>query len=152
MGSLRLIVKSFRQTLDKNNTSMAAAFAGTWNLDKNENFDKFLQEVGVGVIKRKVAAGLKPKLTFSISANGFTLDNNKGKVSNVDGESKKKTISVQLLVQPFGNSKVIKWLVFLRSKRAARRSTLQGKLSGDSCTKFWKVMELLLNVLLTKHN
>merc|ERR1712080_16748 len=84
MGSLRLIVKSFRQTLDKNNTSMAAAFAGTWNLDKNENFDKFLQEVGVGVIKRKVAAGLKPKLTFSISANGFTLDNNKGKVSNVE--------------------------------------------------------------------
>ena len=33
---------------------MADVFTGTYKLSKSENFDEFLTELGIGVIKRKV--------------------------------------------------------------------------------------------------
>jgi hypothetical protein len=33
---------------------MADVFTGNWKLSKSENFDEFLSELGIGMIKRKV--------------------------------------------------------------------------------------------------
>ncbi|KAK6015389.1 lipocalin / cytosolic fatty-acid binding protein [Ostertagia ostertagi] len=38
------------------------SFEGKWVLDKSENFDEYMKEVGVGLITRKAAAQIKVKL------------------------------------------------------------------------------------------
>lgn len=41
-------------------------FVGVWKLDRSENFQEFLQEVGVGLPLRKMASLAKPEMTISI--------------------------------------------------------------------------------------
>ncbi|KAK5972123.1 Receptor-type tyrosine-protein phosphatase delta [Trichostrongylus colubriformis] len=38
------------------------SFEGKWSLDKSENFDEYMKEVGVGLITRKAAAHIKVQL------------------------------------------------------------------------------------------
>ncbi|KAK6041470.1 hypothetical protein COOONC_21025, partial [Cooperia oncophora] len=38
------------------------SFEGKWVLDKSENFDEYMKEVGVGLVTRKAAAALKVRL------------------------------------------------------------------------------------------
>ncbi|XP_048768573.2 fatty acid-binding protein homolog 6-like [Ostrea edulis] len=41
-------------------------FEGVWKLDRSENFQEFLQEVGVGLPLRKMASLAKPEMTITI--------------------------------------------------------------------------------------
>uniref|UniRef100_A0A8C9JQG1 Fatty acid-binding protein, intestinal n=1 Tax=Panthera tigris altaica TaxID=74533 RepID=A0A8C9JQG1_PANTA len=49
------------------------AFDGTWKIDRNENYDKFMEKMGVNMVKRKLAAHDNLKLTITQEGNKFTV-------------------------------------------------------------------------------
>ncbi|XP_025729699.1 fatty acid-binding protein, intestinal [Callorhinus ursinus] len=49
------------------------ALDGTWKIDRNENYDKFMEKMGVNMVKRKLAAHDNLKLTITQEGNKFTV-------------------------------------------------------------------------------
>ncbi|XP_078399403.1 fatty acid-binding protein, intestinal [Cetorhinus maximus] len=49
------------------------AFNGTWKVERNENYDKFMEQMGVNVVKRKLANHDNLKLTILQDGNKFTV-------------------------------------------------------------------------------
>ncbi|XP_047574289.1 fatty acid-binding protein, intestinal isoform X1 [Lutra lutra] len=49
------------------------AFDGTWKIDQNENYDKFMEKMGINMVKRKLAAHDNLKLTITQEGNKFTV-------------------------------------------------------------------------------
>ncbi|CAK7316399.1 fatty acid-binding protein, intestinal [Vulpes vulpes] len=49
------------------------AFDGTWKIDRNENYDKFMEKMGINVVKRKLASHDNLKLTITQEGNKFTV-------------------------------------------------------------------------------
>ncbi|XP_057560631.1 fatty acid-binding protein, intestinal [Hippopotamus amphibius kiboko] len=49
------------------------AFDGTWKVDRNENYEKFMEKMGINVVKRKLAAHDNLKLTITQEGNKFTV-------------------------------------------------------------------------------
>ncbi|XP_006991933.1 fatty acid-binding protein, intestinal [Peromyscus maniculatus bairdii] len=49
------------------------AFDGSWKVDRSENYDKFMEKMGVNVVKRKLAAHDNLKLTITQEGNKFTV-------------------------------------------------------------------------------
>ncbi|KAM4706453.1 fatty acid-binding protein, intestinal isoform 2-T2 [Discoglossus pictus] len=49
------------------------AFNGTWKVDRNENYEKFMEVMGVNVMKRKLGAHDNLKITIQQDGNNFTL-------------------------------------------------------------------------------
>ncbi|XP_031452759.1 fatty acid-binding protein, intestinal [Phasianus colchicus] len=47
------------------------AFNGTWKIEKNENYEKFMEAMGVNVMKRKLGAHDNLKLTIQQDGNKF---------------------------------------------------------------------------------
>lgn len=45
-------------------------FVGKWKLDRSENFDSFLREIGVNFVLRKLASAASPVVTISIDDDG----------------------------------------------------------------------------------
>jgi len=52
---------------------MAAAFVGTWNMQSTENFDSYMQAVGVNVAMAKIGNQSKPTLVISVDGDTWTL-------------------------------------------------------------------------------
>lgn len=48
-------------------------FVGRWSLQTSENFDKYMEAVGVGFMLRKVATTLKPDLLFAADGEGWKM-------------------------------------------------------------------------------
>lgn len=48
-------------------------FVGKWRLEESENFDKYMEAVGVGFMLRKVATTLKPDLVFEADGEGWKM-------------------------------------------------------------------------------
>ncbi|XP_049642924.1 fatty acid-binding protein, intestinal [Suncus etruscus] len=46
---------------------------GSWKVDRNENYDKFMEKMGVNMVKRKLAAHDNLKLTITQDGNKFTI-------------------------------------------------------------------------------
>ncbi|CAK6445094.1 unnamed protein product [Pipistrellus nathusii] len=49
------------------------AFDGTWKIDRNENYDKFMEKMGINLVKRKLAAHDNLKLAISQAGSKFTV-------------------------------------------------------------------------------
>ncbi|NXN29454.1 FABPI protein, partial [Nycticryphes semicollaris] len=49
------------------------ALNGTWKIEKNENYEKFMEAMGVNVMKRKLGAHDNLKLTIQQDGNKFTV-------------------------------------------------------------------------------
>ncbi|XP_064142343.1 fatty acid-binding protein, intestinal [Loxodonta africana] len=49
------------------------AFDGTWKIDRNENYGKFMEKLGINVVKRKLGAHDNLKLTITQEGNKFTI-------------------------------------------------------------------------------
>ncbi|XP_040607855.1 fatty acid-binding protein, intestinal [Mesocricetus auratus] len=49
------------------------AFDGTWKVDRNENYDTFMEKMGVNLVKRKLGAHDNLKLTITQDGNKFTV-------------------------------------------------------------------------------
>ncbi|XP_064507507.1 fatty acid-binding protein, intestinal [Pseudopipra pipra] len=49
------------------------AFNGTWKIDRNENYEKFMEALGVNVMKRKLGAHDNLKITIQQDGNKFTV-------------------------------------------------------------------------------
>ncbi|EGW02510.1 fatty acid-binding protein, intestinal [Cricetulus griseus] len=49
------------------------AFDGNWKVDRSDNYDKFMEKMGVNVVKRKLAAHDNLKLTITQDGNKFTV-------------------------------------------------------------------------------
>ncbi|KAM5233672.1 fatty acid-binding protein, intestinal [Hipposideros larvatus] len=49
------------------------AFDGTWKVDRNENYDKFMEKMGINMVKRKLAAHDNLKLIITQEGNKFTV-------------------------------------------------------------------------------
>ncbi|XP_054417982.1 fatty acid-binding protein, intestinal [Pteronotus mesoamericanus] len=49
------------------------AFDGTWNINRNENYDKFMEKMGINIVKRKLAAHDNLKLIITQEGNKFTV-------------------------------------------------------------------------------
>jgi hypothetical protein len=52
---------------------MAANFVGVWNLTDSNNFDKYMQEVGVSAPMAKMGNMAKPTLTISVEGDTWKL-------------------------------------------------------------------------------
>ncbi|XP_023560198.1 fatty acid-binding protein, intestinal [Octodon degus] len=48
-------------------------FNGSWKVDRSENYDKFMEKMGVNIVKRKLAAHDNLKLTITQEGNKFTV-------------------------------------------------------------------------------
>ncbi|CAJ0928638.1 unnamed protein product [Ranitomeya imitator] len=48
-------------------------FNGTWKVDRSENYDKFMEEMGVNVVKRKLAAHDNLKITIQQDGDKFNV-------------------------------------------------------------------------------
>ncbi|KAM5159423.1 fatty acid-binding protein, intestinal [Callospermophilus lateralis] len=49
------------------------AFDGTWKVNRNENYDKFMEKMGINMVKRKLAAHDNLKLVITQEGNRFTV-------------------------------------------------------------------------------
>ncbi|XP_057650152.1 fatty acid-binding protein, intestinal [Chionomys nivalis] len=49
------------------------AFDGSWKVDRNENYEKFMEKMGINVVKRKLASHDNLKLTIKQEGNKFTV-------------------------------------------------------------------------------
>ncbi|XP_029439513.1 fatty acid-binding protein, intestinal-like [Rhinatrema bivittatum] len=49
------------------------AFDGTWKADKSENYDKFMEVMGVNLVKRKLASHDNLCLTIHQDGDSFTI-------------------------------------------------------------------------------
>ncbi|XP_032437921.1 fatty acid-binding protein, intestinal-like [Xiphophorus hellerii] len=49
------------------------AFNGTWKVDRNENYDKFMEQLGVNMVKRKLGEHDNLKLTFEQNGDKFHI-------------------------------------------------------------------------------
>ncbi|KAM5193938.1 fatty acid-binding protein, intestinal [Mantella aurantiaca] len=48
-------------------------FNGTWKADRNENYDKFMEVMGVNIMKRKLAAHDNLKITIQQDGDKFNV-------------------------------------------------------------------------------
>ncbi|KAM4750446.1 fatty acid-binding protein, intestinal [Anableps anableps] len=46
-------------------------FNGTWKVDRNENYEKFMEQMGVNMVKRKLAAHDNLKITIEQTGDKF---------------------------------------------------------------------------------
>ncbi|KFU90319.1 Fatty acid-binding protein, intestinal, partial [Chaetura pelagica] len=49
------------------------ALNGTWKIDRNENYEKFMEAMGVNMMKRKLGAHDNMKLIIQQDGNNFTV-------------------------------------------------------------------------------
>ncbi|XP_048799283.1 fatty acid-binding protein, intestinal [Lagopus muta] len=49
------------------------AFNGTWKVEKNENYEKFMEAMGVNLMKRKLGAHDNLKITIQQNGNKFLV-------------------------------------------------------------------------------
>ncbi|XP_005243188.1 fatty acid-binding protein, intestinal [Falco biarmicus] len=49
------------------------AFNGSWKIDKNENYEKFMEAMGVNMMKRKLGAHDNLKITIQQDGNKFSV-------------------------------------------------------------------------------
>nr|ALF07181.1 intestinal fatty acid binding protein 2 [Balaenoptera omurai] len=49
------------------------AFDGTWKVDHNENYEKFMEKMGINMVKRKLASHDNLKLIITQEGNKFTV-------------------------------------------------------------------------------
>ncbi|KAB5518347.1 hypothetical protein PHYPO_G00164730 [Pangasianodon hypophthalmus] len=49
------------------------AFNGTWKIDRNENYDKFMEQLGINMVKRKLAEHDHLKLIIEQNGDKFTI-------------------------------------------------------------------------------
>ncbi|NWR36206.1 FABPI protein, partial [Tachuris rubrigastra] len=49
------------------------AFNGTWKIDRNENYEKFMEAMGVNMMKRKLGAHDNLKITIQQDGDKFTV-------------------------------------------------------------------------------
>ncbi|XP_027545619.1 fatty acid-binding protein, intestinal isoform X1 [Neopelma chrysocephalum] len=49
------------------------AFNGSWKIDRNENYEKFMEALGVNMMKRKLGAHDNLKITIQQDGNKFTV-------------------------------------------------------------------------------
>jgi len=52
---------------------MADKFSGKYNLVSSDNFDKYLEKLGVGFMTRKIANSAKPDVEFIINGDTWTF-------------------------------------------------------------------------------
>jgi len=52
---------------------MADAFVGTWKMESSENFDKYMEAVGVNVPMAKLGSVAKPTVTISVEGDTWNL-------------------------------------------------------------------------------
>uniref|UniRef100_A0A3B3HYW9 Lipocalin/cytosolic fatty-acid binding domain-containing protein n=2 Tax=Oryzias latipes TaxID=8090 RepID=A0A3B3HYW9_ORYLA len=71
-GGYKWMSATFRHpTLSLSTSSGAMAFNGTWKADRSENYDKFLERIGVNVMKRKLAEHDNLKITIEQTGDNF---------------------------------------------------------------------------------
>ncbi|KAL0970502.1 hypothetical protein UPYG_G00242950 [Umbra pygmaea] len=49
------------------------AFNGTWKVNRNENYDKFMEQMGINVVKRKLAEHDNLKMTIQQTGDKFHI-------------------------------------------------------------------------------
>ncbi|XP_051993313.1 fatty acid-binding protein, intestinal [Xyrauchen texanus] len=48
-------------------------FNGTWKVDRNENYEKFLEQMGINMVKRKLASHDNLKITLEQNGDKFVV-------------------------------------------------------------------------------
>ncbi|NWU44686.1 FABPI protein, partial [Hylia prasina] len=49
------------------------AFDGSWKIDRNENYEKFMEAMGIGMMKRKLGAHDNLKITIKQNGDKFNV-------------------------------------------------------------------------------
>ncbi|XP_036621552.1 fatty acid-binding protein, intestinal-like [Trichosurus vulpecula] len=50
------------------------AFDGPWKVDRNENYEKFMEKMGINLVKRKLGAHDNLKITIKQTGNKMTIN------------------------------------------------------------------------------
>ncbi|XP_051558564.1 fatty acid-binding protein, intestinal-like [Myxocyprinus asiaticus] len=53
--------------------SAIMTFNGTWKVDRNENYEKFMEQMGINMVKRKLAAHDNLKITLEQKGDKFVV-------------------------------------------------------------------------------
>ncbi|XP_051983319.1 fatty acid-binding protein, intestinal-like [Xyrauchen texanus] len=53
--------------------SVIMTFNGTWKVDRNENYEKFMEQMGINMVKRKLAAHDNLKITLEQKGDKFVV-------------------------------------------------------------------------------
>lgn len=54
-------------------TSATMTFNGTWKIDRNDNYEKFMEQMGINVVKRKLAAHDNLKIILEQTGDKFHI-------------------------------------------------------------------------------
>ncbi|TNN62295.1 Fatty acid-binding protein, intestinal [Liparis tanakae] len=49
-------------------------FDGSWKIDRNDNYEKFMQEMGINLVKRKLAAHDNLKVNIAQAGDTFHVE------------------------------------------------------------------------------
>ncbi|KAH1169543.1 hypothetical protein KIL84_000528 [Mauremys mutica] len=72
--SAELHLKLIRSCLKETTASVRKmAFDGNWKVDRSENYEKFMEQMGINVMKRKLGAHDNLKITIQQEGNKFTV-------------------------------------------------------------------------------
>jgi len=101
--------------------TIKSTFGGKWKLDRSENFDEFLKEMGVGMIKRQLASKASPTCEIGVEGDQVVITNAGAKTktekcklgeemeTEVMGETGKVTVVLEgekLVMTPSASNKV----------------------------------------------
>uniref|UniRef100_A0A8C2G8I6 Fatty acid binding protein 2, intestinal n=3 Tax=Cyprinus carpio TaxID=7962 RepID=A0A8C2G8I6_CYPCA len=56
--------------------SVIMTFNGTWKVDRNENYEKFMEQMGINMVKRKLASHDNLKITLEQTGDKFHVKEN----------------------------------------------------------------------------
>merc|ERR1711915_672623 len=56
---------------DQSSSTVTMTFNGNWKIDRNENYEKFMEQMGINMVKRKLAAHDNLKITIEQNGDKF---------------------------------------------------------------------------------
>merc|ERR1711915_448230 len=56
---------------DQSSSTVTMTFNGNWKIDRNENYEKFMEQMGINMVKRKLAAHDNLKITIEQTGDRF---------------------------------------------------------------------------------
>ncbi|XP_060580230.1 fatty acid-binding protein, intestinal-like [Ruditapes philippinarum] len=105
-----------------------AKFEGKWTVCESENFEAFLEKMGVNIVKKKIALQVKPSLELSVDGDKISINISAGPVTNKVSFQLGETFKTDA---EYTGQAVTE---FTDGKLVTKGSPNEGKLKGETVT------------------